>query len=358
MDLGLMGKLKRWEELEKEYKVYTESVIIYFCIISEMAKLIQNTDYILRGIETNINRFHKEKKLEAYRTPDILYISKDEKNAIIIEIVASFSENYGMDQIKELAYYSENYGINEPFQRQYLIFVLPKKDYSIFLDFRDKYPFKNTKEAQVFSQAFGILLWEYDKENDSYVFSHEPETLPEEISNIFDHLKVIDAIKHGSFSLWPLFLRNSNLPYTCERIYYLLSSPGKFRLGAYKMDEFVFTLKALHKEFKKQIESDAIGVLPPPSPKKRHLRYCLEIFIFAGQVRFKDPVTKRIKDDTILVSSFLMLYRPFERSLQRSLMPQVYCRLAANWEKYIEKEKRKTKEKQSPLIKYFPKNLD
>ncbi|MFX0087643.1 MAG: hypothetical protein ACFFAU_18480 [Candidatus Hodarchaeota archaeon] len=358
-----MGESKLWEELEKEYKVYIESVILYYCIFSEIAEVIQEKNYIFRGIETKIFEFINGNKMPEHKTPDLLYISGDEKNAIIIEIVASFSSNYGKNEIKNLAEYRKNFGIDEQFENQNLLYVMPKKDHTLFLNFREEYLSENKGDSEVFSSNFGILLWEFKKEDDCYYFYLERESLPEDVVDIIRSLNTIGPEKHGFFSILPLFLRKyTNLPYTCERVYQLLLEPGKFRKGAYQFDEFEFTLKDLHKEFKEKIESGAIGSIPPPFPLKKNLKSCLEIFIFSGQVKYKYeyPMDRRIQDETVLVSSFKMLNKPFKRSSQRSSAAQVYCRLTANWKEHIAKMKKnkKTEKKLSPLDKYFSKNLD
>ncbi|PWI48887.1 hypothetical protein CEE45_04830 [Candidatus Heimdallarchaeota archaeon B3_Heim] len=350
-----MGKRKLWEELEKEYKIYNESINVYFCIILEMLPIIKKNDFKFRGIETNIYQFMNDKKTVGIRTPDLLYISKDTRTAVIIEIVASFSENYGMKQIKDLLLYNDLYGIVLPFLEQNVVFVLPKKDYGAFQDFKEEYVSKHTECNSFFSRNFGILLWEFNPNSDCYHFFLKEKTLKKNISNMFMQIKVIGPEIILSYYHWPLFLRNANIPYTCERIQQLLLTPKIFRKGAWDLEPFEFTLRTLYEKFKNMVEEGATGITSPPFPKPNHLKQCLEVFLKSKQIIIRDPTENQVYNDTILISSYSMLIAPFKTHRHRSSMAQIYCKLTARWKQERRKKKKKeeTKKGDSTLDEYF-----
>ncbi|MHA1974387.1 MAG: hypothetical protein ACTSW1_15420 [Candidatus Hodarchaeales archaeon] len=345
------NKIPRWKQLEKEFNIYIRNKEIFFAIISSIDEPDENKKFRLLGIEINVPQFDKGKKLTNIKTPDILYVSSDKKEGLIFEIVASFSENYGENELIDLSTYKNKCGLDKEFLEQYLTFVMPEKDISLFEKMLKQFLRENPSRKEVFDTNFGMILWEELSKDHSLRFNSFKLSYPPYIKDMINSLTSINPNFYFKFAGTLFFLRsNPNKVYTCIEIFKILMQPGIFRKGVYQRDEFEFTLGQLYQEIKKRIKGNYPGIRQPPFPRKQHIKQCIEVLLLARQIKLKEGMNQKITGNTVFVSSLDFFRQAFKKHRNVSRVEIFYCRHIAKWE---EKQKKQKKHKNIVPLNYF-----
>jgi len=344
-----------WEEFFHEYIRYTRSVELYYSIRFTLEREEFHEHYQLGGIEADVYKFDRTTKTGEIRTPDIYYKSTDNKSVIFLEIVVSFSENYGRKEIDDLYLYQNNFGIDLPFQNQYLIYFLPKKDYELFRRIKDDYLSDFPDKKPFFSKNFAVMLWEKNQADDFIYIELGENHLPQKIGQYFENIEPVSPEVYFTFTGPFLFLKQANITYTCLMLFYVLFTPGNFRKSFHQFSKFEFTLEGIKDVFERQIRGYYPKLDQIPVPNSKHLKDCLYVLLMAKQIEFKNKDNDGIiKQDTVLVSSVDMLNRALNKSVYRKSNALFYSKMAYRWKENEKKKKRMTK-KQKTISSYFKK---